>query len=73
MTSDFHAFRAALIARRLGLRGQATGARVAGYYEPNAILREFAAVFYRYRLVNLAICALLVVVPVAAAALRHVT
>jgi uncharacterized SAM-binding protein YcdF (DUF218 family) len=73
VTSDFHAFRAALIARRLGLRGQATGARVAGYYEPNAILREFAAVFYRYRLVNLAVCALLVVVPVAAAALRHFT
>jgi uncharacterized SAM-binding protein YcdF (DUF218 family) len=71
VTSDFHALRAALIARRLGLRGQATGARVARYYEPNAILREFAAVFYRYRLLNLSICALLVIVPVTAAALRH--
>ncbi|HEY3881062.1 MAG TPA: YdcF family protein [Trebonia sp.] len=72
VTSDFHAFRAALIARRIGLRGQATGARVAGYYEPNAILREFAAVFLRYRVVNLGICALLVLVPVGAAALRYV-
>ncbi|HEX3715808.1 MAG TPA: YdcF family protein [Trebonia sp.] len=73
VTSDFHAFRAALIARRIGLRGQATGARVAGYYEPNAILREFAAVFLRYRVVNLGICALLVIVPLGAAALRLVT
>jgi len=71
VTSDFHAFRAALIARRIGLRGQATGARVAGYYEPNAVLREFAAVFLRYRVVNLGICALLVIVPLGAAALRY--
>jgi uncharacterized SAM-binding protein YcdF (DUF218 family) len=70
VTSDFHAFRAALIARRIGLRGQATGARVAGYYEPNAMLREFAAVFLRYRVVNLAICALLVIVPLGTAALH---
>jgi hypothetical protein len=46
---------------------------VAGYYEPNAILREFAAVFLRYRVVNLGICALLVIVPLGAAALRLVT
>ncbi len=71
VTSDFHAFRAALIARRLGIRGQVTGARVAGYYRPSALLREFAAVFLRYRLVNLAICAVLVAGPLAAAALRH--
>jgi uncharacterized SAM-binding protein YcdF (DUF218 family) len=72
VTSDFHAFRAALIARRAGLRGNATGARVAGYYEPAALLREFAAVFLRYRVLNLGICALLVIVPLGAAALRYV-
>jgi uncharacterized SAM-binding protein YcdF (DUF218 family) len=71
VTSDFHAFRAALIARRLGLRAQVTGARVAGYYRPNAALREFAAVFMRYRMINLGICALLVVLPLGAAALRY--
>ncbi|MGH3267208.1 MAG: YdcF family protein, partial [Trebonia sp.] len=53
VTSDFHAFRAALLARRLGIRGQVTGARVAGYYRPSAVLREFAAVFLRYRVINL--------------------
>jgi uncharacterized SAM-binding protein YcdF (DUF218 family) len=66
VTSDFHAFRAALIARRIGLRARATGARVAGYYEPNAVLREFAAVFLQYRAVNLGICAVLVVLPLGA-------
>ena len=72
VTSDFHAFRAALLARRLGIRGQVTGARVAGYYRPSALLREFAAVFLRYRVINLGICALLVAVPVGAAALQFV-
>jgi uncharacterized SAM-binding protein YcdF (DUF218 family) len=72
VTSDFHAFRAAMIARRLGLRGQVTGARVAGYYRPSAMLREFAAVFLRYWAVNLAMCAALVCVPVGYAALRYV-
>jgi uncharacterized SAM-binding protein YcdF (DUF218 family) len=72
VTSDFHAFRAALLARRLGLRAQVTGARVAAYYRPSAALREFAAVFLQYRVINLGICALLVVVPLGDAALRHV-
>ena len=49
---------------------RATGARVAGYYEPNAILREFAAVFLRYRVVNLGICAVLVIVPLGTAAVH---
>jgi uncharacterized SAM-binding protein YcdF (DUF218 family) len=72
VTSDFHAFRSALLARRLGIRGQVTGARVAGYYRPSAVLREFAAVFFRYRVINLGICALLVIAPLGTAALRHI-
>jgi uncharacterized SAM-binding protein YcdF (DUF218 family) len=72
VTSDFHAFRAAMIARRLGIRGQVTGARVAGYYRPSGMLREFAAVFLRYWAVNLAVCAVLVCVPAGYAVLRYV-
>jgi uncharacterized SAM-binding protein YcdF (DUF218 family) len=72
VTSDFHAFRAALLARRLGIRGQVTGARVAGYYRPSAVLREFAAVFLQHRVINLGICAVLVAGPLGAAVLRHV-
>jgi uncharacterized SAM-binding protein YcdF (DUF218 family) len=70
VTSDFHAFRSALLARRLGVRGQVTGARVAWYYRPSALLREFAAVFLQYRVINLGICALLAVAPLGAEAVR---
>jgi uncharacterized SAM-binding protein YcdF (DUF218 family) len=65
VTSGFHAFRAAIIARRLGINGQATGARTAGYYWPGAMLREFAAVLFSYKVINAGICALIVVLPLA--------
>jgi uncharacterized SAM-binding protein YcdF (DUF218 family) len=71
VTSNYHVFRTAMIARRLGVRGQVTGARTAGYYWPSATLREFAAVFVRYKLVNLAICFVLVAVPVTVTLLHH--
>ena len=63
VTSNYHVFRAAIIARRLGVNGQVMGARTAGYYWPSAMLREFAAVFLSYKLVNFAICALIVATP----------
>jgi uncharacterized SAM-binding protein YcdF (DUF218 family) len=65
VTSNYHVFRAAVIARRLGVNGQVTGARTAGYYWPSATLREFIAVFLSYKVVNLAICALIIVLPLA--------
>jgi uncharacterized SAM-binding protein YcdF (DUF218 family) len=65
VTSNYHVFRAAIIARRLGVNGQVTGARTAGYYWPSAMLREFAAVFLSYKLVNFGICALIVALPLA--------
>jgi uncharacterized SAM-binding protein YcdF (DUF218 family) len=64
VTSNFHVFRAAMLARRIGVRGQATGARTAGYYWPSATIREFGAVFLTYKWINLCICSLIVVVPV---------
>ena len=70
VTSNFHAFRAAMLARRLRIDGQATGARVVGYYLPNAAIREFGAVFLSYKLVNLAVCLLIVAVPVGLAVLH---
>jgi len=65
VTSNFHVLRTAMLARRLGIRGHVTGAPVAFYYWPSAMLREFAAVFLSYRLVNLAVCALIVGLPLA--------
>lgn len=43
VTSNFHVLRAADLARRIGLRLQVTGAPVAPYYWPSAVLREFVA------------------------------
>jgi uncharacterized SAM-binding protein YcdF (DUF218 family) len=70
VTSGFHAFRAAIIARRVGIDGQATGARTAGYYWPGAMLREFAAVLLSYKVINTCVCALIVVLPLAYNVLR---
>lgn len=70
VTSNFHVFRAAIIARRVGVNGQVTAARTAGYYWPSAMLREFAAVFLSYKLINFGICALIVALPLAYATLR---
>jgi uncharacterized SAM-binding protein YcdF (DUF218 family) len=71
VTSNYHVFRAAMTARRSGIRGQVTGARTAGYYWPGATLREFAAVFARHKVVNLTTCLLLAAVPVTAGLLLH--
>jgi uncharacterized SAM-binding protein YcdF (DUF218 family) len=65
VTSNYHVFRTAIIARKAGIRGQVTGARTAGYYWPSAMLREFAAVFLRYWAANLVICSTLALAPVA--------
>ena len=70
VTSSFHAFRAAIIARRLGINGQVTGAPTAAYYWPGAMLREFAAVFLSYKIVNFGVCALIVAAPLAYTAVR---
>ncbi len=46
-----------IIARRLGVNGQVTGARTAGYYWPSATLREFIAVFLSYKVALVAAAA----------------
>ncbi|MFP5073080.1 YdcF family protein [Pseudonocardia nantongensis] len=68
VTSNYHAFRAAVLARRLGVDAQAVGAPTAGYYWPSAVLREFVAVLRENR-VLVAVLLLLVSIPVPAAIL----
>jgi len=63
VTSDYHAPRAALLARRLGLDVQAIGAPTARYYLPSAYLREFVAVLLEHR--SLLVLSALVVVAMA--------
>jgi uncharacterized SAM-binding protein YcdF (DUF218 family) len=67
VTSSFHALRAAIIARRLGIDGHVTGAATPGFSWPGGVLREFAAVFVRYKVVTFGVGLLIVVVAVALA------
>jgi uncharacterized SAM-binding protein YcdF (DUF218 family) len=56
VTNNFHAFRAAMTARRAGVNGQVLGSPTARYFWPSATIREFVAVFWEHRAVNLGIC-----------------
>ncbi|MEU9115458.1 YdcF family protein [Streptomyces sp. NPDC048483] len=60
VTNNYHAFRAALMARKAGVHGQVVGSPTAAYFWPSATIREFAAVFLEHKVVNLGICSLLV-------------
>lgn len=68
VTNNFHAFRAAILARRAGVDGQVVGSPTAAYFWPSATMREFVAVFLQYKRVNLGICLTLVLLGVAAGA-----
>lgn len=59
VTNNYHAFRAALTARRVGIRGQVMGSPTAAYFWPTAAIREFAAILVSYKRTNLAVCLLL--------------
>ncbi|MFH7593735.1 YdcF family protein [Streptomyces racemochromogenes] len=62
VTNNFHAFRAAMMARKAGVNGQVVGSPTARYFLPSATLREFVAVFWEHRRVNLSICGALVAI-----------
>lgn len=44
VTSDYHALRAAMASRQLGLDARAFGGKTAAYYRPSAFLRECVAI-----------------------------
>ncbi|MFE3773031.1 YdcF family protein [Streptomyces sp. NPDC057579] len=60
VTNNYHAFRAALMARKTGVQGHVVGSPTAAYFWPSATIREFAAVFLAHKVVNLGVCLLLV-------------
>ncbi|WP_033212425.1 YdcF family protein [Kitasatospora phosalacinea] len=60
VTNNFHAFRAAVFARREGVHGHVVGSPTAAYFWPSATIREFVAVLVIYRWANLAVGTLLV-------------
>ncbi|MFL6110493.1 MAG: YdcF family protein [Catenulispora sp.] len=59
VTSDYHCYRAALIAHDLGVPAQVVGSPTAAYFLPSATIREFIAVFVRSWKVNIPMCAFL--------------
>ncbi|WP_188388624.1 YdcF family protein [Priestia taiwanensis] len=48
-TNNFHLFRAGLYAKEAGLNSQGIGSKTARYYWPNAMIREYIAVFVMNR------------------------
>lgn len=50
VTNNYHAPRAAMLARKLGIDAQAIGSPTAVYFWPSAYLREFVAVLAEHRL-----------------------
>ncbi|MEV6571522.1 YdcF family protein [Streptomyces sp. NPDC051577] len=56
VTNNFHAFRAAMMARKAGVNGQVLGSPTAAYFWPSATIREFVAVFVEHKGVNLTVC-----------------
>ncbi|MFJ9350996.1 YdcF family protein [Streptomyces sp. NPDC101237] len=59
VTSDYHVFRAAVTARREGVRGNVVGSRTAAYFWPSAAIREFVALCVTYWRTNAAVCVVL--------------
>lgn len=45
ITNGYHTFRAGMIARKAGLKANGIGAHTAKFFLPNAILREYIAIF----------------------------
>ncbi|NOL39935.1 YdcF family protein [Kribbella sandramycini] len=63
VTNNFHAFRAALTARKTKVNGQVVGSPTARYFWPTATIREFVAILFSHKWINGIIIGLLFVTP----------
>jgi uncharacterized SAM-binding protein YcdF (DUF218 family) len=73
VTSSYHVYRAQRYARKIGLKAVGIGSRVAAYYWPSALIREFIAIHgERKHLVLFLAGYLLVLIPIALAAFMGV-
>jgi uncharacterized SAM-binding protein YcdF (DUF218 family) len=61
-TSNYHLFRSAIYAKEAGLEANGVGSYTRPYYLPNAILREFAGIFVKYRTRHFTVMALIIAV-----------
>lgn len=49
VTSNYHVFRTSMFAKKLHLKAEGVGCKTAHYYWPSAFLREYIAVFVKYK------------------------
>ena len=59
-SNNYHIFRAAPLAKEVGLKANGVGAFTRFYYLPNAIIREFAGVFVMHKRRHFVIMGLIV-------------
>lgn len=62
VTNNYHVFRAALLARKMGMKAHVFGAKTKFYYLPSAIIREFLAILVQYKWLNLLVVVVLMVI-----------
>jgi len=53
VTNNYHTFRAAVVARSAGLKAAGIGSKTAGFFLPNAVMREYIALVMRQRKLHL--------------------
>ncbi|MEG2289416.1 MAG: YdcF family protein [Clostridium sp.] len=53
VTNNFHVFRASVYSRKANLKAQGVGAPTALFFLPNALIREFIAILFIYKWINL--------------------
>lgn len=58
-TNNFHVFRAGIYAKKVGLNSQGIGSKTAFYYWPNAMIREYIAIFVMNRVRHIIIIAII--------------
>lgn len=56
VTNNYHALRAALLARKLGIDAVVVGSPTARYFLPSAFLREFAAILLEHKKLHAFMC-----------------
>lgn len=60
VTNNYHVFRASIYARKAGLKAQGAGAPTAFYFLPSALIREFIAIIFLYKWINISIISIVV-------------
>lgn len=59
VTNNYHTFRAAMFAQAAGLKANGIGSKTAGFFLPNAVMREYIAIVMRQRKLHLIMVILL--------------